>query len=245
MNTTKLNSKYVQVSEINAHSNVYDLELNEEIIINGEKNIAENIKLGDTIIFVKYSSYYKKNIELNLEVKYVGYSQFPSSCFLGNCKIQTMLGLVPVNTLRVGDLVITPEGRVFPIKCILETQINSHIDMMVHPDGLVITGYHPVKINNNWCFPIGSDLFEKQNIWVDSVYSIGLEDGISLHVNGIEVAGLGHQVQDDPVLTHPYFGSDLVIRDIFNLNPKGYCVIVPEQIIRNNITTLVCGIIKK
>ena len=238
-------NKYIYVSPKDRFSEVYDLVLNHPVIINNEENIAKNIKLGDVICFIDYSSFHKKNIEKSFIVKFVGYSQFPSTCFTGNCLIQTILGLVSVNTLHVGDIIITHQGSSVPVKCILETKINQQIDMMKHPDGLIITGYHPVKINNKWCFPKNLDLFEKQTIYVDSIYSIGLEGGISFIVNGIEVASLGHNVVDDLVMSHPYFGSNLIIRDIFKLASNGYCVIKQEQIIRDDDTKLVCGITKK
>jgi hypothetical protein len=237
--------KYVYVSRIDKFSEVYDLELDYPVIINNEANIAKNIKLGDNISFFWYSSSQKKSMEKCFEVKFIGFSKFPSSCFSGNCLIKTILGMIPVSKLHIGDIVITPLKETSRIKCILETKINRQIDMMTHSDGLVITGFHPVKINNKWYFPNNLDIFEKKNIYIDSIYSIGLERGTSFIVNGIEVAGLGHGVLNDDVLSHPYFGSNLVIEDILRLAPNSHCVIEPEQIIRNNDTGLVCGIIKK
>ena len=236
---------YVNVSARNAASDVNELGLEDDITINGCLNKAKNIKLGDNISFLRYDSGLRKYVEKTFEVKYVGFAKYSMSCFTGNCLIKTTSGNIPVNTLSVGDLVITPQGEIIPVKCILKTRINDHVDMMVYPDGLVITGFHPVKISDKWCFPSNSDLFEKQNIYVDSVYSIGLDNGISFLINGVEVVGLGHNVTDDEVLTHTYFGSDLVIKDIFELDPSGYCVIEPKQIIRSYDTGLICGIAKK
>lgn len=240
-----INDRYVFVSRIDRYSSIYDLELNKEVVINGSPNIAKNIKLDDNISFSLYSLFEKKNIQINLKVRSLEYSRYPASCFTGDCLIQTTLGLVSANALNVEDTIVDLLGNSFPIKCILETKINNQIDMMVHPDGLVITGYHPVRIGDKWCFPYDTELFEKQSVYVDSIYSIGLEGGISLVVNGIEVAGLGHGVHNDAVLSHPYFGSDLVIRDIFKLAPNGHCVIEHKQIVRSDITGLVCGIMEK
>ena len=237
--------KYIYITKTikDVYTDIYDLIFDFPVIINGKKNIAKNVKIGDNISFIDYSFAHRKTIEHNFEVKDVKYSIFPACCFTGDCLIKTTSGLVHVNTLQIGDTLEISQGYSSQIKCILKTKINQQFDMMVHPNGLVITGYHPVKINDKWCFPNDSDSFEKQSIYVDYIYSIGLENGISFYVNGIEVIGLAHQVYDDEILSHPYFGSNLIIDDIFKLAPDGYCVIVPEQIIRNYQTGLVCGIV--
>jgi hypothetical protein len=243
--TSYINYVNVSAEAENDNSKVYEFGLEDKIKINGSLGEAKNIKLGDNIRFSHYDSDSRKFVEKTFEVKFVGLVKYPFACFTGNCLIETPLGRIPVNNLKIGDLVITPQGEILPVKCILITRINNHIDMMVHSDGLIITGFHPVKISDKWCFPSDSNLFEKQNIYVDSVYSIGLDNGISFLINGVEVAGLGHGVTGDEVLTHPYFGSDLIFKDIFELDHSGYCVIEPKQIIRSDDTGLICRIAKK
>lgn len=259
------NNKYILVSEEDAHSSVYDLKLDRTIIINGEEKLANNIKLGDNISFIEYSFYHRKNMEIKLQVNWVGYSRFASTCFSGDCEIQTIVGSVKIKDLKIGDLVVTPRGVICPINCIIKTILSEPLPMMIHPDGLIITEYHPIKLNgynlvktndstnptnpvesNNdkWIFPVDSDLFERKILSIDSVYSIGLENESSFMVNGIEVIGLGHGIIDDSVATHPYFGTNQVIKDIYLLNSSGYCEIIPEQILRDPITGLVNHIAK-
>lgn len=233
--------RYVYISGIDAHSSVYDLLLDSPVIINDVENIARNIQLGDSVIFKRDQTGTKY---INFMVKYVGYSRFPSSCFTPECEILSINGLKPVKDLLVGDMIIAPNGTISRIKCILVTLINSESTMMVHPNGLCITGYHPVKINSKWIFPIDSEEFQEKTMFVESVYSIGLEDNSSMFINGIEVIGLGHKILDDPVASHSFFGTEAVIDNLFELAPSGYCVIRPEQLIRNTKTKLVNKIIK-
>ena len=256
MNTTLLStSRYVLVSEKDANSSVYDLDINQTVIINGVENQAKNINFDDTIKFTMYSSFKRKNIEITFKVKYIRYSRFTSSCFSGDCYVHTIVGMIVVKDLKVGDLVVTPRGNICEIKCILKTNLSELVPMMFHPDGLIITGYHPVNIDSQWIFPAESKLFEKQFIHMDSVYSIGLDGESSFYVNGIEVIGLAHGLTDqltdqltnqltNQVISHPYFGSNQVINDIYLLAPNGYCVIIPEQISRDPKTKLINGIIK-
>lgn len=230
-------SRYVYVSEIDAHTSIYDLLLETKVTINGQEDIASNIKLGDVIKFLDI-----RNKPTTIVVKFIGYSRFPSSCFTADCIVDTYKGKIKVCDLSVGDKILTPKGIYATIKCILVTEVKQIIQMMFHSNGLVITGYHPVKINKSWVFPINEECFEKEIRYVDYVYSIGLEEESSFIVNGITVIGLGHGISNDPVATHPYFGTDKVIEDILRLSPNGYCMIKQEQIMRDPETLLVSGI---
>ena len=117
--------------------------------------------------------------------------------------------------------------------------------MLVHPQGLIITGYHPIKLNGKWVFPNTNENFKLEHINIESVYSIGLEFGTSFLVNGVDVIGIGHGITKDPVASHPYFGTNQVIQDIFELSSDGYCVIDIDQINRDPQTMLVNKISKK
>lgn len=232
------NPNYILVSEDNQYTNVYDIKIKDTIIINGKNNIASNIKLDDNIEF-----YSNTNKKISLNVKYIGYSNFPSSCFSKDCIVDTYRGKVKVMDLCIGDKILTPLGLYSSIKCILVTKVNAHIEMMIHPNGLIITGYHPIKINNKWMFPIDINLFENKLMFIDYVYSIGLEDYCSFIVNEFEVIGLNHGIVNDSIASHTYFGTEKVIKDIFKLSPNGYCEIEPKQITRDPKTFLVNGII--
>ena len=65
------------------------------------------------------------------------------------------------------------------------------IEFVLFNNGLKITPYHPICINNNWHFPISVN----QNIKKEdnaTIYSIILENDYSFFVNGIECVSLGH-----------------------------------------------------
>jgi hypothetical protein len=236
--------KYVFVSKHNGHNCVYDLKIDQIVEINGELKEANEIKVGDNIKFTVYSNFEKKDKDIEFVVKYVGFSYYPPTCFAGDCIVSTYLRSKKVSSLIVGDLILCPNDKYERIKCILETKISRSIEMMVHKKGLVITPYHPVRIDNEWIFPIEHPSFTKETSFINSIYSIGLDSGKSFLVNDIEVIGLGHGIHNDPVASHSYFGSEQVINDIFEISRHNHCIIFPEQVLRDSNTGLVNKIVK-
>ena len=55
---------------------------------------------------------------------------------------------------------------------------------------LLITPYHPIKINNEWRF--SKDIGETVNINCDYLYNFVLESGHILIINNIPCCTLGH-----------------------------------------------------
>jgi hypothetical protein len=232
-------SKYVLISEIDRHSSNYELVLNQLVNINGQTKLAKEIKVGDSVSFLRNN----ETIRLH-EIKSVWYSRFTISCFTGDCIIKTINGNILVKNLKVGTRIITTDGITAEVKCILKTEIYRKTKLMIHKiTGLEITKWHPVLINNKWVFPCESKDFEEVEQFIDNIYSIGISSESSyMIINNIKVIGLGHGITNDPVAYHPYFGSNLVINDIFSISPDGYCVIKPSNIIRDDDSGLINGI---
>ena len=230
---------YIEISEypLKQRNLVYHLHINTPIKINGIDGYAKNIELGDTVIIPYANSY--STITVN-DFEFSKYST--SSCFTGDCKIRSLRGLIQVNELKIGDKILNSSNNFSEIKCILENKIDKIINMYIYKE-LIITDYHPVKINSKWQFPIDCEIFKKINIKVDSLYSIGLIDDTSFLIDDIEVIGLGHGITDDIVASHEYFGTTKVINDIFSISSNGYCKITPNHISRDSITGLINGIV--
>jgi hypothetical protein len=243
--TSEPDKKYIFISGIDRHSSVFTFKPYDELIINEQSGLAKDIKLGDTITFDHFCEYYRNETNTKtytILVKYIGDGNFLLSCFLGECLVSIPGGETEVNKLAVGDTIITADGSERTIKCILKTYVDATVDMCIHKEGLIITPFHPVKINSKWVFPNEVDAFKHDKMYVNSVYSIGLVDGESLMINGVEVIGLGHNIKNDSVASHDFFGTDAVITDILQIAPDGYCSICPNQISRSKDTGLIDGI---
>lgn len=50
------------------------------------------------------------------------------------------------------------------IKCVIETKVNKVIEVVKFAEGLVLTKYHPIYINNSWCFPLNEAPTVKMHI---------------------------------------------------------------------------------
>lgn len=196
-----------------------------------------DIKIGDRILFNENGIIY------TIKINYIGYEQYKPTCFSGESIVQMQHGISKkVSDLQIGDIILTGDLNFVSVKCILKTIINDNIDMCTY-NGLEITPYHPILINNKWCFPFNTDNFIIINKYIEAVYSIGLDNNSSILINNIHVIALNHGITDNNITNHDYFGTAKVINDIFNLSSNGYCIIELNQIKRNKITGLIEKII--
>jgi len=228
---------FVCISEIDIHSSVYTFKKNQIVEKDNKIKVkVQDLEKGDKFTF----TYNNKNKTLVAKVKF--FSKYEPTCFTGNCRIKVNSNTYKtVDELQVGDMIETPNGF-DKIKCILQTEVDNIINIYVH-NGLEITGYHPVKDNNKWEFPINLEKFKKINKSVEYVYSIGLEKEKSFIIGENEIIGLGHNISDNSILKHDYFGTDKVINEIFKISPSGYATINMLTIRRDKNTNLVVSII--
>jgi len=176
-------------------------------------------------------------------------------CFDGSC--QTLIydnsnNVISkrLDLLKKGDRVVTDytDGHInfSKIECIIKTNcLQSKCELVELNGGLLVTPYHPVRINNMWRFP--KDLAPVMERTCLSVFSFVLSNHHCMIINGIECITLGHNIQNDIVASHPYFGSNLVIKDLkkikgwsnglieFDMNKKS------NMVIKDRTTGLVCG----
>jgi len=114
---------------------------------------------------------------------------------------------------------------------------------MVELNGLLITPWHPVKVNGVWKFPI--DLKPSQPTHIDYVYNLVLSQAHSVFINDVQCITLGHGIIGDEVATHAYFGTDIVLKDLSMQSgwEEGRIVLDNFAVIRDSTTNLVTSII--
>ena len=144
-------------------------------------------------------------------------------CFTGNWNVLLANGTTKyVKDIMPGDVVISNDSptRQATITNIVRLRINEPFQMC-SPDGVVgITPYHPFWITNlnlqrKWLFPIQE---HKNYILINSgeyMYDFIIDRGFSVSLEGgYNVASLGHGCQDNEIITHEYFGTQLIIDDL-------------------------------
>jgi hypothetical protein len=134
-----------------------------------------------------------------------------NGCFTGDCLIKMNNGTEKkVSDIEKDDIV---QGG-FNVKAIIITPVNKEVEMVVFTRGLKITPWHPmiIKDDDQWAFPI--ELHKITNIYVDNYYNLILETGHIIELNTHQVVTLGHGIKTNNVITHPYFGTQLVIDDL-------------------------------
>ena len=141
------------------------------------------------------------------------YNNRSAPCFSGKSKVLMANNTIKlVENLTKNDVVYTPNGNA-TINCVVKTNIpnNIEIDLVELGDGLEITPYHPVRIDE-WRFPkdIGPIITKK----CPAVYSFVLDNYHIMKINGIECCTLAHNFQDNDVIKHPYLGTSLVLDDL-------------------------------
>lgn len=98
------------------------------------------------------------NSRLNLSTSPVidmtNYNSRFNPCFHGLSKVLMYDSTIKnVNQIQKGDFVKLANGERGIIECVVKTVLYEEINLVSLSDNLHITSYHPVKINNQWCFP--------------------------------------------------------------------------------------------
>lgn len=143
--------------------------------------------------------------------------------------------------VRKGDRVMTPNGKPAQVTCVLKTPCQNGLTYLTQVGNLLVTPFHPVRVDGVWHFPCS--LNQPQQMPCDAVYSYVLKDTHVMLIDGVECVTLGHNFQED-VVRHPYFGSQQVIKDLkqFRGWTSGFIQLQPGCLVRDNQTTLVCGL---
>jgi len=159
-------------------------------------------------------------------------------CFTGGCRIKLEDGTkIRVDSLRENDILWGGHK----VRAIIYTPVRQEVNMIELDGGLTITPWHPIKDpdTNEWVFP--HYYGENKMTYVDDWYNLVLETGHIAHINGYEVATLGHDFTDNDVIRHPYFGTQAVIEDLKTRSgwDKGYIRLDIDDTIRSHETGLI------
>jgi len=112
------------------------------------------------------------------------------------------------------------------VQCLIEQDCDkTSRPIMCDINGVLLTPYHPVAIKDCWYFPI--DITPAKAVSVASWFNLVLEDEEQKKYevefeNGVKAITLGHHRTENDVLKHPYFGTDAVLKDLYERDPNGY-----------------------
>lgn len=185
-----------------------------------------------------HNSIHNSNYNIAPMVSMVSYNSQRSVCFAEGCKVLMNDGTEKkVQDIRKYDIVAS--GAI--IQCVTKTIIpEGKMDLVVFEDGLQITPWHPINVNNNWKFP--KDVGSIKTIDVNAVYNFVLNEDHTVIVNNVTCVTLGHGFTDD-VCVHPFFGTQEVIKALDNLSGYDEGFVNITGITRDNITGLVNGFV--
>jgi hypothetical protein len=144
------------------------------------------------------------------------YNNCQGGCFDWECFITMAYGKnIRAKDIKPGDKIFSLNTKnikvVAIVKCIITTNIDNYINMCVFQDGLKITPWHPIYNNGRWVFP--NTISTIKSVYCEKYISFVLDNHHIAFVNNRPVITLGHNYTRD-VLTHAYFGSQLVITDL-------------------------------
>ena len=135
-----------------------------------------------------------------------------AGCFHGSCRVLLADGsYLPLPKLRRGDVVKTKGGTTACVRCLVIYETQDESAVMTQVGNLLITPWHPIRINDQWVFPRVN--YPTSTMRTSHVYNLVLESGHTVFVDGIECCTLAHNFVE-PVVQHDYFGTDRVVEDL-------------------------------
>jgi Mg-chelatase subunit ChlD len=118
-----------------------------------------------------------------------------------------------------GDIIKCNSKKSAVVLCVIKMKCeNNMCDMVELKDGLKITPYHPVIYDNDWVFP--NTIQYSKEVACEYMYNYILDHEHTIRINNMTCVTLGHGIEDNDVVKHPYYGTAKVIDDLICL--KGY-----------------------
>lgn len=164
-----------------------------------------------------------------------------SGCFSGGSRLQLEGGgTARVAALRKGQRLAGGAA----VLCVV--RFRGARAALCRAEGLALTAHHPVRLPgaSQWAFPrdcLAQDARERPC----TLYNLVLDrDHVVRTAAGLQCVTLGHGLVDDAVVRHPYFGTDLVLRDL-QRRPgyhQGLVDLVRAEFRVDPNTGLVCGL---
>ena len=161
-------------------------------------------------------------------------------CFTANTVVIMADGTAkPCSEIQKGDTVATTKGPA-KMQCVVKTPCNK-VDIVEY-GGLQVTQWHPIKVNGVWSFPIY--LAETKEMTNIDIFSFLLEPGYEDMLMGDSVPCItfAHGIEQDPVATHPFYGTAAVVEALKTMDGfEDGCVVVSNGVLVDAETNLVCG----
>merc|ERR1712130_234664 len=191
--------------------------------------------MGTLISIVKTISNMKaERIKLKREPAY----HYESGCFYGECNVlMNDNTLKLIKNLRANDVVYGGAT----IECMVKHKCKKNEIILSNINGLLITPYHPILIDNEWVFP--NNVGFNELIECEFVYNFVLSHNHILIVNDIKCCTLGHGLKTNDVIKHSYFGTNKIINDLKKMNGwnNGIIELRENIFVRNKTSHLVEG----
>jgi Mg-chelatase subunit ChlD len=167
----------------------------------------------------------------------VFHNAYDVGCIYGSGQVLMADGTTkPVRQIRKGDKVRTYQGVTAQVRMVLKTP--TQFASLVQIGDLLITPWHPIHVKGKWVFP--HDIHPEQLRECGAVYNFVLSRGHSVIVDNVPCITLGHGVVDDPVLYHPYLGSQKVVEDLCCLDTECTGLVSITKMYRDKTTGLIC-----
>jgi uncharacterized protein YegL len=144
-----------------------------------------------------------------------------SGCFHSDSNVLMQDGITTklCRDIKKGDVVFGGDS----VKCIMRSQCKNSTIKLIHIDvskndnkkSLRLTPWHPVLINDVWQFPLDVTSYpvSLQETQCEAIYSFLLKKrGKEVIIDGIKCITMGHGIENDSVATHPFFGTEEVVK---------------------------------
>ena len=194
-------------------------------------NIPAPIPTGNT-----YNTRFSTRI--SNPVSMTSYYNQNGGCFDGNGIVTMKDGFKRVSDLVKNDIILSYNGKPAKIVCIIKQKINTFIKMCKINDDpfkmLYISEWHPILINDKWIFP--NNNYPSVEIELDYIYNLILDSEHVIVINNVPIITLGHNITDNIVLNHDYYGTNKIIYDLkkFDTFESGLIIINNPQVTRVN-----------
>lgn len=196
------------------------------------------------VVTVRDSAGRKRKVTMHMS----SYNRSSNPCFAAECKVTLSDGTkVQVKALKNEMELWTPKGA-RKLVGILRTAVEDEV--MCTIGDLVITGWHPVFLDEKWVFPAHNE--DSTTQYTGTIYSLLLEQDGNAEAHAVEVGGtlavtLGHGITgaaedgNGDVRAHGFFGDYAKVLDGLQALPVLDGVYSSVGVERDEATGLVSG----
>jgi hypothetical protein len=148
-----------------------------------------------------------------------------------------------IKDISKGDYVIGKNNCKSKVVCVVKYKCNNNkSDMVKINNELIITPYHPILENNEWVFPMSLGKITEYEC--EYVYNLVLDSNHTVNIDSTICVTLGHNISENFVVSHNYFGTNKVINDLekFERYNDGIVVLDKNNFVRCSNTNRVIKI---